>query len=404
MKMKTILFIMATTIITLTSCMESQGDGNGGGGVKEQPKTVCAYAPEMNNMEMLCMTQMPGWKLLAGTQWIGNSFCNSIKGVNENLNATFFYDGNRNYAHSDKAKSAISDANGVYLSLMPAADYLDYVFHSQFPNVKNAKRTILKTKETFPEAEQQQLEEKRMEMYNAVAQMYRQSAGAAYTQVRNQTADRASAEYEWVQDGETIVHFMEVVLLATYTDITGPYAYSSYITWNQYEMLTATYPAKNKAKAKEDVDKMVKSVTPNEQYMATLRNIVQQGMQAVEQQMRRTMSEMAQAEMRHQQKMTKMIQETNDYISKTQRESFANQQASKERISQGWRDAIVGVDRYVGNDGKVVEIPTSMGSSAWQSADGGTIYTSDSYMFKAVDNLYDKDGRVQEFRQMQLLK
>jgi hypothetical protein len=45
-----------------------------------------------------------------------------------------------------------------------------------------------------------------------------------------------------------------------------------------------------------------------------------------------------------------------------------------------------------------------MGSKAWQSADGGTIYTSDSYLFHAVDNLYDKNGNLQEFRQLQLLK
>ena len=74
------------------------------------------------------------------------------------------------------------------------------------------------------------------------------------------------------------------------------------------------------------------------------------------------------------------------------------------RVNQGWRDAIVGVDRFMGADGKVVEVPVSMGSKVWQSADAGTILTSDRYLFQPIDNLYDKNGNLQEFRQLQLMK
>jgi hypothetical protein len=40
----------------------------------------------------------------------------------------------------------------------------------------------------------------------------------------------------------------------------------------------------------------------------------------------------------------------------------------------------------------------------WQHAESGTIYSSDSYLFRAVDYLPDKDGIEREFRQLQLLK
>ena len=81
--MKTITNILtATAVIFIFAC-----GGQTGGGIQsvlaQQPKTVRAYAPEMNNMEMLSMTQLPGWQLLAGTQWIGNMYCTSVKGVNE---------------------------------------------------------------------------------------------------------------------------------------------------------------------------------------------------------------------------------------------------------------------------------------------------------------------------------
>jgi hypothetical protein len=149
---------------------------------------------------------------------------------------------------------------------------------------------------------------------------------------------------------------------------------------------------------------MISSIQINDAYKAALDNIVMQGMQREDAIMRRRVNEMAQAEVNHQRRMTQMMTETNEYIANVQRESFANQRASQNRISEGWTDAITGVNRFIGSDGKVVQVPVSAGSHAWQSADGGTIVTSDSYLFKAVDNLYDKDGRVAEFREMQLLK
>ena len=397
--MKTIISYITTVMIAgcFTSCTGQSGFG-------EQSKTVRAYSREMNNMEMLSMEQMSGWQLLAGTQWIGNSYCNSIKGVNEKLNANFFVDSNRNYTQSSIGRSGTTDGKMVFLKLMPAPDYLDYVFHRQFPNVKNAKRTMLKTLDMYSDAERAQLEEVRKMMYDANVQFNRQSAGGAYTHVRKQTIDRAAVEYKWEQDGDTIIHFMETVIHATYMDFRSQYLNSSSISWSQGALITATTPAKNSKKVKTDVEQMCASIVWNEQYINALNQIIQQGMQRNDAEVRRIQNEMAQAEIRHQQNMARTIQETNDYIAKTTSEVYANRQASMQRINQGWRDAIIGVDRYVGVDGKVQEVPVSMGSKVWQSADAGTIYTSDSYLFSPVDNLLDKNGNLQEFRQLQLLK
>ncbi|MDR2711475.1 MAG: hypothetical protein LBB65_09205 [Burkholderiales bacterium] len=71
----------------------------------EQRKTVRAFSPEMNNMEMLSMTQQPDWQILAGTQWLGTTYINTIKGTNEKLNAGFFWDGNRNYTQARTGRS-----------------------------------------------------------------------------------------------------------------------------------------------------------------------------------------------------------------------------------------------------------------------------------------------------------
>ena len=370
---------------------------------EEQTKEVRAYAPEMNNMEMLSMTQLPGWQLLAGTQWIGNTYCNSIKGVNDQLNATFYYDGRRGYTHSNSALPT-TDGQIVFMNYMSAPDYLDFVFRRQFPNVKNAKRTMLKTLDQFPEEERQQVENTRVMLYNDAVQYNNQSAGASFTHIRNVTADRAKAEYRWVQDGDSIIHFMDVFIHATYMDFRSHYHNSSMIQWAQGYLLTGTVPVKNSEKANEDLMQILPSIRWNEQYINACNNIVMQGIQRTEAETRRIQGEMAQAEIRHQQRMTQILQETNDYAYKTRQEVFANQQASQERINQGWRDVVVGVDRYMGTDGKVVEVPVSMGSQVWQNAESGTIYTSDSYLFHAVDQLPDKDGIVREFRQLQLLK
>jgi len=370
----------------------------------EQPKTVHAYAPDMNNMEMLRMTQLPGWQLLAGTQWIGNAYCTTIKGVNDNLDAYFIYDGNRNYTQTSMAQSGTTDGRLIYLNVMSAADYLDYAFRRQFPNVQGARRTMLKTLDMYSEAERRQVEEYRVAMYNSSVQFNRQSAGGQYTHVRAQTADRATAEYKWVQNGDSIGHAMEVFINATYTDFRGPYGSSSTVSWSQGWMITATAPVKNKKKMMEDMEKMFSSLKWNEQYIATLNSIVMAGMQREDAEVRRIQAEMAQSAMRHQQRMAQIMQETQEYRANVSREVFANREASQARINQGWRDAIVGVDRFMGTDGKVVEVPVSMGSKVWQSADAGTIYTSDRYLFSPIDNLYDKNGNWQEFRQLQLMK
>jgi len=388
-----ILFI----ITNFVSCI-------GQGSFLEQPKIVTAYAPEMNNMKMLSMKQLPGWQLLAGTQWIGNAYCNSLKGVNDKLNASFIVDGNRNYSQMPQAKPGTSDGKMIFLNVMTAADYLDYVFHRQFPNMQGAKRTKLKTLDMYTPEERQQAEEHRMQMYNGMVQYNRQTAGGQYNQIRAQTVDRASAEYKWVHEGDTIVHIMEVLINATYVDVRSRYLNSYYISWSQGWMITGTVPVKNRAKMEKEVKEMFLTAQWDEAYIAALNSIIMQGMQRQDAEVRRIQGEMAQAEIRHQQRMAQIINETNEYIANTQREVFANRQASQERINQGWRDAIIGVDRYMGTDGKVVEVPVSMGSKVWQSADAGTIYTSDSYLFSPVDNLLDKNGNLQEFRQLQLLK
>jgi hypothetical protein len=197
---------------------------------------------------------------------------------------------------------------------------------------------------------------------------------------------------------------MEVLINATYNDFRSQYGNSSAVAWSQGWMITGTAPVKNSEKVGKEIVEMLSSIKVNEQYIASLNNIIATGIQHQDAEVRRIQGEMAQAEIRHQQKMAQIMQEAQEYRAKVTNEVFANRQASQERINQGWRDAIVGVDRYMGTDGKVVEVPVSMGSKAWQSADGGTIYTSDSYLFHAVDNLYDKNGNLQEFRQLQLLK
>ena len=287
---------------------------------------------------------------------------------------------------------------------MSAADYLDFVFRRQFPNTKNAKRTMLKTLDQYSEAERQQMEEQRVAIYNATLQYIRQSPGAGQQQLRATTIDRSSAEYKWVQDGDTIIHYMEVVINASYSDFRGPYMNTSIVSWGQSWMLTATASSKNSKKASDDMKKMFDTARWNEQYFAALNNIVAEGMRRNEAETRRIQGEMSQAEVRHQQRMAQILQETNEYVSNVHREVSANRQAAMSRVNQGWRDAVVGVDRYMGTDGKVVEVPVSAGHNVWQHAESGTIYSSDSYLFRAVDYLPDKDGIEREFRQLQLLK
>jgi hypothetical protein len=312
---------------------------------------------------------MPGWQLLAGTQRIGNSFTHSLKGVNDNLNANYFYDGNRGYTQSQMGKPGTFDGKTVYLNLMSAADYLDYVFRRQFPNVQGARRTMLKTIDRFSEAERQELENPRMQLHYATLQLLQQTPGSQNMHLRQTTADRSLAEYKWVQDGDTIVHTMEVVLTAQYSEYRALYHNSSEITWNQNWLSTVTCPAKNKKKAEADIAQMKASAKFNNEYAATLNAIMQQdirNMQAEvyrqDMEVRRIQAEMAQAQIRHQQRQAQILNETAEHANNVFREVHANRQATMSRVNQGWRDVLVGVDRYMGTDGKVMEVPTSMGS------------------------------------------
>ena len=370
----------------------------------EQPKTVHAYAPEMNNMEMLRMTKQPGWQLLAGTQWVSHKYTNTIKGVNDDLNASFISDGARGFVQSQMGTSGTTDGNTVYLNVMSAVDYLDYVFRRQFSNVKGVTRTKVKTLDMYSENERRQAEEARVTMYNAAVQFNRQAPGGQYTQVRAQTADRANVEYKWVDGKDTIVHIMETFILATYQETRSPYMNMSSVIWTQEWLGTITVPVKNRKKVEDDLNRMASTIQWNEQYIAALNSVTMAGMQRQAAQSQRIVNEMAQAEIRHQQRMAQIVNETNTYIANVHRDVNANRQAAMSRVNQGWRDAIVGVDRFMGADGKVVEVPVSMGSKVWQSADAGTILTSDSYLFQPVDYLYDKNGNLQEFRQLQLMK
>ena len=412
--MKTIILnTLATAIVVCNfSCM---GQGQGKTLLAEQPKTVRAYSPEMNNMEMLTMTQMPGWQILAGVQWFSNVFFASIKGVNESANASFFYDDARGYEHSPTAQSATTNGRTVYLNVMSAADYLDYVFRNQFPNVQGAKRTKLTTMDMLPESELRELEELRVTRYNETLAVSKRFIGSENVHITAQTIDRASAEYRWVQDGDSVIHFMEVIINATYRNTVNPYFTTSSIGWGQEWLITSTMPVKNAKKMTEDINRMLSSRKWNEQFVAALNNIGNEGVQRTNAEIMRMrdeaaqahlrhQQEMAQSQMRHQQNMAQQIMETQDYVANVRRDVNANRQASMERVNQGWRDAIVGVDRYMGADGKVLEVPVSMGSKVWQSAEGGTVYTSDSYLFNPIASLPDKDGIVREFRQLQLMK
>ena len=399
----------------LISCIGQSGSGEnksdtGLGSLfspKEEPKMVRAFDPNMNNMEMLSVMQQPGWALLAGTDWVGvTSYTNCIKGVNDKINAMFYIENARSYIQDQYHQSGTSDGKVVYLNYMSATEYIDYVFHRQFPNLNNVKRTMLKTVDQFSEEERNQLEEKRILNYNNMVQSISQLPNAQYFRIQGQYVDRSAAEYKWVDDkGDSIVHAMDVIIHATVEDILNPYASTTrMILWNQELIYTSTCPVKNVEKLNKDFEKMMATVTFNQQYMTACNSIIQQGIANNRYHTQRIMNEMAVSEMRHQQKLADMNRETQEYISNVRREVFANQEASRERVSQGWRDAIVGVDRFVGTDGNVVEVPISAGHNVWQSAEGGTIYSSDSYVFSPIANLPDKDGIVREFRQLQLLK
>jgi len=406
---KKLIIIMLILLAWLTSCIE------GFTAFTEQPKTVRAFAPEMDDLEMVSMTQMPGWQILAGTQWIGKHPTNTIKGVNDDLNACFLMEGSRNYTQNQHVKSGTFDGKTLYLNLMSAAEYLDYVFYRQFPDVKNVKRTVLKTLDMYSDAERQQLEAQRSEMFTAMVNYMKTAPGGADYHISKATADRATVEFRWLQENDSIVQIMEVSIIAIYNQFRSAYYSESSINWQQLLLTTVTAPVKNIDKTKSDLEQMIPTIEWNKEYNNMLTAIIMEDVRQNEDATRRIMyeneqahlrhqQEMAQSAIRHQQKMAQIMQETNDYIYKSRQDVYANRQASQERINQGWRDAVVGVDRYMGADGKVVEVPVSAGSKVWQSADGGTIYTSDSYLFNAVDNLYDKNGKIQEFKQLQLLK
>jgi|GEM_PF-4566749 hypothetical protein len=407
----------AITIFTImvTSCIggSNNGETKSGSGlgslfsIKEEPKLVRAYDPNMYGMEMLSMEQQPGWTILAGTDWIGTSnYTNCIKGVNEKMNAMFYFEGGRSYIQTQLNQSGTTDGKSVYLNYLSATDYLDYVFHRQFPNLNNAKRTKLKTVDQFSEEERNQMEESRIRNYNNMLQSISQLANAHMFKIQGQYIDRSMAEYKWVDEkGDSIVHSMSVTIHATVEDIVNPYAGTTrMIIWSQESIYTSTGPVKNAEKLSKDMEKMLSTAKYNPQYIAACNNIVQQEMERKRYHTQRVMSQMAVAEMRHQQKLADMNRETQEYVSNVRREVFANREASRERVSQGWRDAIVGVDRFVGTDGNIVEVPVSAGHNVWQSADGGTIYSSDSYLFNPITTLPDKDGIDREFRQLQLLK
>ena len=401
-------FILVSCIGQSNSGENKSNTGLGGlFSIKEEPKIVRAFDPNMNGMEMLSIEQQPGWTLLAGTDWVGvSNYTNCLKGVNEKMNAMFYSEGGRSYIQNQYNQSGTADGKAVYLNYMSATEYLDYVFHRQFPNLNNAKRTMLKTVDQFSEEERNQLEEKRILNYNNMVQSISQLPNAQMFKIQGQYVDRSVAEYKWVDEkGDSIVHKMDVIVHATVEDILNPYASTTrMILWSQEVIYTSTSPVKNSEKINKDIEKMLSTITFNQQYFAACNNIIQQGIERNQYHVRRIQNEMAVAEMRHQQKLADMNRETQEYISNVRREVFANREASRERVSQGWRDAIVGVDRFVGTDGNVVEVPVSAGHNVWQSADGGTIYSSDSYLFNPITTLPDKDGIDREFRQLQLLK
>ena len=402
------IFIFVSCIGQSNSGENKSNTGLGGlFSIKEEPKVVRASDPNMSGMEMLSLEQQPGWAILAGTDWVGvSNYTNCIKGVNEKMNAMFYIENARSYIQNQFNQSGTTDGKAVYLNYLSATEYLDYVFRRQFPNLNNAKRTMLKTVDQFTVEERQKLEDSRIKNYNAMAAFIAQMPNGNNFRIQGQYVDRSAAEYKWVDEkGDSIVHSMDVIIHATVEDILSPYASPTrMIIWNHEVIYISTCPVKYAEKINKDIEKMLSTITFNQQYFAACNDIIKQGIERNAYHVRRIQNEMAIAEVRHQQKLADMNRETQEYISNVRREVYANREASRERVSQGWRDAIVGVDRFVGTDGNVVEVPVSAGHNVWQSADGGTIYSSDSYVFSPITTLQDKDGIDREFRQLQLLK
>ncbi|GHU35294.1 hypothetical protein AGMMS50256_30250 [Betaproteobacteria bacterium] len=87
---------------------------------------------------------------------------------------------------------------------------------------------------------------------------------------------------------------------------------------------------------------------------------------------------MLESEMKHQQKMQQMRQESFDYVNRTRQEVFARRSESLSRASAGWTDAITDRQVWDSGGGKVV-LPNDY-KYAWQGA-GGKIVGSNNPSF-----------------------
>jgi hypothetical protein len=104
--------------------------------------------------------------------------------------------------------------------------------------------------------------------------------------------------------------------------------------------------------------------------------------------------EMLAAEMKHQDKMRRMNQETFDYINRTRQEVFARKSESLSKASSAWTDAITDRQVWEGSGGKVV-LPNDY-KHAWRNSDGKVV-TSNNPSFNP-NHSSDYSGNWSEMR------
>ena len=82
------------------------------------------------------------------------------------------------------------------------------------------------------------------------------------------------------------------------------------------------------------------------------------------------------SEMKHQQKMQDMRNETFNYVNQRRKEVFAMQSDSLSKAATGWNDAITGRQRWQGSDIKYVA--PNQYNFGWEGPDGRTVFSNDS--------------------------
>ena len=206
-----------------------------------------------------------------------------------------------------------------------------------------------------------------LESLNAAIPKVRQRYASSVYNVKSITSDAAQVEFMFTADG----HVWEgvAVLGAIYSSVSTNDGRINFVNWETTPFIVLGAQEGRAEAYSNDVAVIIGNSSINPAWRETvdqLQSLLQQ--RALEKsELDKLASDAA---------LRQQLQDTHNYITRTQREVFNNRQASMSNVNRGWSNTVAGVDTWSGG-GESYSAPAGY-NYAWRSSNGNTYYTNDS--------------------------